>query len=324
MTEHSSRGTQFLSKKYTSWPAITDDINGGTLDAAFLLAPLAMVMAREGGAPVKIVHLGHRDGTTMVVRADSPYRSFADLRGTRVAVPHRYSNQRILIERLKDQYGFTDQDITIIDYAPPEMPAGLETGQFESYIVGEPFGAKAELDGFGRVLYYTKDIWPDFISCVLVVTERLIDSDPGLVAELVAGITASGLWLDQGDERLMAGVVPEEQAPADELARADLVVLPDGHDRAPRMQAALIAARENYFNQDPELLEFVLSQPPDRVKYTNLLLAEEEMEEIQGYAERLGFFSKRPVTPQDPFGFDDYCDPRFERQTGRELPLQEK
>jgi NitT/TauT family transport system substrate-binding protein len=42
------------------------------------------------------------------------------------------------------------------------------------YFVGEPFAAKAELDGSGRVLYYAKDIWPHFISCVLVVHEKLI------------------------------------------------------------------------------------------------------------------------------------------------------
>jgi len=55
-----------------------------------------MVLNRKG-VPVKIVHLGHRDGTTFMVRTDSPYQSFADLKGKRIAIPHRYSNQRILV-----------------------------------------------------------------------------------------------------------------------------------------------------------------------------------------------------------------------------------
>lgn len=301
---------------------MTEDIYAGKLDAAFILAPLAMVMARQDTKPVKIVHLGHRDGTAIVVPTESDYKNFGDLKGTRMAIPHQFANQRILIERLMDDYGFADDDITMIDYPPPEMPAGLREGSFEAYIVGEPFAAKAEVDGFGRVLAFTKDIWPDFISCVLIVTQDLIDTRPELVAELVQGITASGKWLDEGDETLLGGLVSEANAPVEgsrEAART--VVVPDDFGRSPRMQAALIAARREYFKQDPELLKFVLTRPVDRVKYTNLEVAREEFTEIQRYAERLGFFSFRPVTPEDPFGFDDYADASFAQSGLWDLPF---
>jgi len=322
VTEHSPDRTLFKSRRYTSWPSMTEDIYAGKLQAAFILAPLAMVMARQDTKPVKIVHLGHRDGTAIVVPADSDYRSFADLKGTRMAIPHQFANQRILIERLKDDFGFADDDITLIDYPPPEMPAGLREGSFEAYIVGEPFAAKAEVEGFGRVLYFTKDIWPGFISCVLIVTQELIDSDPALVAELVQGITASGKWLDEGDERLLGGLVTEEFAPpAGSREEARTVVVPDDFGRTPRLQAALIAARREYFKQDPELLKFVLTRPPDRVKYTQLELARDEFAEIQRYAERLGFFDFRPVTPEDPFGFDDYADGSFAQSGTWDLPF---
>ena len=39
----------------------------------------------------------------------------------------------------------------------------------------------------GRVLYYAKDIWPQFISCVLVAHEKLMANDPRIVRELVRG-----------------------------------------------------------------------------------------------------------------------------------------
>ena len=319
MTEYSEQGTVFTSKRYTSWPSMTEDIDAGNLSAAFILAPLAMQIARSGATPVKIVHLGHRDGTAIVVRTDSTYGSFADLRGTRMAIPHRYSNQRILIEKMMADHGFGPDDLKLIDYPPPEMPAALKTGAFESYIVGEPFAAKAEIDGFGRVLHHTKDIWPNFISCVLIVTQQLIDEQPELVQELVSGITASGKWLDEGDDRLLAGLVTD----ATPLAEGDRsVVVPEAFGRSPRMQAAMIASQRQYYNQDPALLKFVLTKPVDRVKYTNLNLARDEFEEIQRWADKLGFFDIRPVTEDDPFGFDDYCDDRFERSPLPEMPLQ--
>ncbi|HPF12849.1 MAG TPA: ABC transporter substrate-binding protein [Planctomycetota bacterium] len=326
VSEHSDSGTLFESKRYTNFPSMVEDLQAGNLHAGFVLAPLAMVLAREGTKPVKIVHLGHRDGTCIVVGKDSPYHTFADLRGKRVAIPHRYSNQRILIERMKEQAGFGDGDITLIDFPPPEMPAGLKAGQFEAYIVGEPHAARAELGDFGRILYYTKDVWPNFISCVLVVTQELIDTQPELVQELVSGITASGEWMDRGpSDRLMTGLYVPGEAHASltgsetPLAQR-LIDIPAGFGTSPRMQAAQIGGL--FYGQPPELLKYVLSKPPDRVKYTSLDLNREDFAEIQRYAERLGFFSKRPVTEADPFGFDDYCDGRFEKATHRSLPLR--
>jgi NitT/TauT family transport system substrate-binding protein len=300
----------FRSRRYTSFAAITEAIDAGTLKAAFLLAPLAMVMQRKG-TRVKIVHLGHRDGTTMIVPKDSAAKTFADLEGKRIAIPHRYSNQRILVERLREQFGMGPDAFELIDFPPPEMPAGLRTGQFDAFIVGEPAPAKSELDGFGRVLYFTKDIWPNFISCVLVVHEDLIADHRSLVAEMVKGIGSSGLWMETPGEDLARGIVAAETATPAERSDPGTIVLPQGFGRTHRVQAAAIAARKEYYNQDPELLRFVLTKPIDRVRYTNLIPARADFEEIQRYAERLGYFAFRPVTPQDPFGFDDYCDPSF-------------
>ena len=42
---------------------------------------------------------------------------------------------------------------------------------------GEPFMGQTELDGYGRVLWLTKDVWPNFISCVLAVHEDMIKND---------------------------------------------------------------------------------------------------------------------------------------------------
>jgi NitT/TauT family transport system substrate-binding protein len=301
----------FRSKKYTSFPTIVEDMQAGNLKATFMLAPLAMVLNRRG-TPVKIVHLGHRDGTTLMVRTDSGITDFAGLKGKRIAIPHRYSNQRILVEKMKERFGFGPNDLTLVDYPPPEMPAALKTGQIDAYIVGEPFPAKAEMDGFGKVLYFTKDIWPNFISCVLVVRDDLIASDRALVQELVNGIARSGKWIDSPGEDLTNGVVCESDAPPPGTPGRDLLtILRDGFGKTHRMQAAAIASRKDYYNQDPDLMKFVLSHPPDRVKYTNLIPAKQDFEEIQRYAEKLGYFSFRPVTPLDPYGFEDYCDPSF-------------
>jgi NitT/TauT family transport system substrate-binding protein len=71
------------------------------------------------------------------------------------------------------------------------------------------------------------------------------------------------------------------------------------------MAAAGFVARD-YYLQDPKLLEFVLSKPVDRVKYTNLTLQRGNFEEIMSLAVEGGVL-KGTAT------FDDYCDPSFVR-----------
>ncbi len=321
VTNHSETGTIIKSKKYNDFASIVTDIDAGQLDATFLLAPFAMRLARQGKTPVKIVHLGHRDGTAMVVLKDSPFQNFGDLRGKRVAIPHRYSNQKILVYKLMEQFGITKDEITLLDYPPPDMPNGLKTGSFEAFIVGEPHPSKTEVDGYGRVLYLTKDIWPNFISCVCVVTQKMIDTRPDLVQELVSGITASGEWIDTMDERLADGIVLEKDATEEQKQdEENWIVIPEGFGHTSRMQAAQIAASKKYYGQNPKYLQHALSNPPDRVRYTNLELAEDDFKEILKYAQKLGYFELRPVTEADPFNFLDFCDPRFER--GKHEPIR--
>jgi NitT/TauT family transport system substrate-binding protein len=311
VTSHSERGSIFSSKKYTEFTTIAEEVKRGTLQASFILAPLAMTLRRQG-LPVKIVHLGHRDGTTLVVRKDSDIQTFEALRGKTVAIPHMYSNQRILLARLMEQHRMAPGDLRMVVYPPPEMPSALQKGAVDAYIVGEPFAAKSEVEGYGRVLAFTKDVWPNFISCVLVVSEDLIRKNRPLVQELVDGIAASGKWLDAPGEDLTAGVHRAEEGVAEGPVDA---VLPPGWDSTHRSQAAAIAARKEYYNQKSDLIRFVLSKPPDRVRYTQLVPARADFEEIQRWAEKLGYFE--PSTPDDPFGFDDYCDPSFALSANR-------
>jgi NitT/TauT family transport system substrate-binding protein len=252
---------------------------------------------------------------TIIVGKDSSIRSFDDLRGKTIAIPHMYSNQRILLVREMEKHGMKPEDLKMVVYPPPEHPSALQNGAVDAYIVGEPIAAKAEIEGFGRVLAFTKDMWPDFISCVLAVSEDLIREDRPLVEELVRGISASGKWIDSPGEDLAAGVHREEEGLAES---PEVAVLPRGWDASHRSQAAAISARREYYNQRADLVRFVLSKPPDRVRYTNLIPARADFEEIQRYAEKLGYF--RPSTPDDPFGFDDYCDPSFALDAAQAAP----
>ncbi len=256
--------------KFSGWPELKEAFLSGHTRATFILAPMAIAL-REQGVPIKIVYLGHRDGTAMMVHKDSGIRRIEDLRGKTVAVPNRFSNQRLLIFRALNQAGMSIDDINLLEMPPPDMPAALYSKSVDAVTSGEPFMGQCELDGYGRVLYLTKDIWPNFISCVLAVHEDEIRDNPERIQTLVDGIANSGMWLE------------------------------DGMDK--RMAAAEFVSK-HYYNQDPRLLSFVLSKPPDRVTYNNLSLQRANFEEIEVLGRQAGILDGTS-------GFDDYVDASF-------------
>jgi NitT/TauT family transport system substrate-binding protein len=181
-TKSTTTSTRFVSQRFTDFATVVEALKARKLDATFLLAPLAMIL-REQGVPIKIVYLGHRDGSTVMVAKNSTATSLRDLRGNTFARPSKFSNQYLVITKLMDDQGMTPDEINFVDMAPPDMPSALAAGAIDAYFVGEPHAAKAEVSGTGRVLYHAKDIWPRFVSCVLVVREELIRDKPEVVAD---------------------------------------------------------------------------------------------------------------------------------------------
>lgn len=256
--------------RFNSWPELKEAFLSGHMEASFILAPMAMAL-REQGVPIKIVYLGHRDGTAMMVHKDSAIRRIEDLRGKKIAVPNRFSNQRLIVFRAFKQRGLSIDEVTLLEMPPPDMPAALSVRAVDAVISGEPFMAQSELDGYGRVLFLTKDIWPEFISCVLAVQEDVIRDRRDEVQHLVDGIAQSGKWLDERMDH--------------------------------RMQAAEFVGA-HYYHQSPDLLRFVLSKPPDRIKYTNLRVLREDFEEIEALGVESGIL-------QGTARFEDYADASF-------------
>lgn len=244
---------RFMSQRFTDFPSMAEAFKAGRLQAAFFIAPMAMKL-REQGVNARIVYLGHRDGSTVIVRKDSRVKDLRDLRGKKFGIPSRYSNQYLVIRKIMKDQGVNPEEMEFVEIPPPEMPSALASNAIKAYFIGEPHAAKAELSGIGRVLYHAKDIWPKFISCVLIVSDDLIKNDPDLVRELVAGIAESGEWAETH-----------------------------------RVEAAKLAAP--YYRQDEKLLEYVLTTPGDRVSYRQLTPEDEDMKAIHDMALEAGLLS---------------------------------
>jgi NitT/TauT family transport system substrate-binding protein len=275
ITQHSDKGSVFETQKFTDFPSMKEALIARKIDATFMNMPLAMKLVADG-TPVKIVYLGHRDGSAIMVRTDSDIHDFEGLRGKIVAIPGRFSNQNILMLKKMRELGMKEGDITLKELPPPEHPSALASKAIDAYIIGEPHAAKAEMEGYGRVLYQCGDLWPNFISCGLVVRQEVIDKNRPMVEELVRGIALSGKWLDSD--------------------------LNTGAQH--RKDAAAVASTAMFYNQKRELLEFVLTKDTKRVKYTDLKPPKDRFDEMMGLFADFNLIPKR-------MQFEEYADTSF-------------
>jgi ABC-type nitrate/sulfonate/bicarbonate transport system substrate-binding protein len=97
------------------------------------------------------------DRYVTVVRVDSTYRSWDELRGKTVATRFGTGAEGIL-RKYYDQEGLRWEDFKYVNLNVEDMIASLEIGQIEAFTAWEPTPAIAEANGIGRPLRAYGDI----------------------------------------------------------------------------------------------------------------------------------------------------------------------
>jgi NitT/TauT family transport system substrate-binding protein len=266
----SEHGEIFLPRLFQGFPEIKEALIANKVEAAFIVAPMAIALKAQG-VPVKIVYLGHRYGSAVVVGKNGPIKTFADMRGRTIAIPSRFSDERLLVYRAMKVWGIKPSEIKMVEMAPPDVSGALAAGAIDAFSMGEPFPSQAELGGYGRVLFQAREYWPDYMSCVLVVQQDLIDRRPEVVQTLVDGIARSGLWLDMG--------TPHREAAADFVGRF-------------------------YYHQKPAVLIWALTHPLDRVMYSPLAPYKPDFDLVRDLMMETGVLDRK-------IEFAEYTDTRF-------------
>ena len=270
ISKFSKAGQIFLPRMFQGFPEIKEALISNKMQAAFIVAPLAIALKAQG-VPIKIVYLGHRYGSAFVVQKDGPIKTFGDIRGHMVAIPSRFSDERLVVFRAMKAWGIKPSEIRMVEMAPPDVAGALAAKAIDAFSMGEPFPSQAEMGGFGRVLFHAREYWPDYMSCVLVVRQDMIDSRPDAVQVLVDGVARSGLWLEKGKDY--------------------------------RNNAADFVGRF-YYNQKPALLQWALTKPLTRVMYSPLAPRKADFDLVRDLMIETGVLDRK-------IEFEEYTDTRF-------------
>ncbi len=246
------------------WNEVMKDLKDGRLSGTFILSPLAMKMIRDG-FPVRIVLNADRNGNGFVLSKKIKTIDTLNDMKTIIAVPHIYSQHNVLLHKVLKQHNISIDKVTIISMTPRDMMSSLRRGEIDGFMVGEPEGNKSVELGVGWMAAISPDIWRDHMDHVFIATDRFIKEQPEQLQELINALVRSGRYIEAN---------PHE--------------------------AAIMG--EDYTGSTASVFEKVLTTPPDRIDYSDMLPA---IDEIRAMSQELVAMGLWKESPEDLASFID-------------------
>lgn len=239
------------TRPFIDWKTLSVAFSRGDINAAFMLAPLAMDHFRKG-EDIRLVLLGHKNGSVLITNKNANITQISDLKGKDVLIPFHLSTHNLLLHKLLNDNNLEigiGKDVEVQTVPPSKMPTYMEIdeqGNIGGFLVAEPFGSNVIKAGLGYEFELSKNIWPDHPCCVLVVKTELIRYFPNAIQELTNSLVKSGKFIKNNTK---------------EAAKVGVFFL----------------------NQDINVVEKILTSPADRITTDNLMPQIEDFEKIQSY-----------------------------------------
>lgn len=174
------RGLPLHSRRYLSWASLAGDLERGRLDAAFIMAPLALAMYQSGARLLYVLD-GHHDGSSLAVSRRAE-------RTRRMGLPDDRSTHRVLLSRLGQQRPAEYGDLPTLVVNPSSAISSMRQNAIGSFFCAEPWSAKCAQEGIGDTAIRSRDILPGHLCCILAVREDFAQRRDTVVTDYVRAI----------------------------------------------------------------------------------------------------------------------------------------
>ncbi|MGY1625285.1 ABC transporter substrate-binding protein [Geodermatophilus sp. SYSU D00965] len=182
------------------------------------------LLAAQQGLPVRIIagnDVGADDHAIMV-SADAPYQSPADLAGARIAVNNLQNIGTVAVNAVLEDAGVDVSTIQFVELPLPDMAPALDAGDVDAIWQVEPFQAAAKAAG-ARVLFplFSGPV-DDMPVAGWLTTEQYAQENPEAVEAFRGAMAASMDELAGNRERLVELVPTYTQVPAETVEQVAL------------------------------------------------------------------------------------------------------
>lgn len=227
----------------TSWATLRDRLVYGQVQAAHMLAPLAVGVTlglsqqpASLAAPFKLNVNGNLlvmasefaaalepDIAARLVDPLATAHDFAAAVGLHrrkpiIGVVHRHSSHALMLRYWLASAGIDpDRDVVLRVLPPSLMVEALALGETDGFIAGEPWGSAAIEAGLAEAIAVGERIWRRGVEKVLTFRTDWLEGNPDTVDALLRATTRAAAWCDDPANRDMLVTL---------LARSDLVDQP--------------------------------------------------------------------------------------------------
>ncbi len=148
---------------WSEFPAaapLLEALNAGAIETG-VAGDAPFTFATAAGAPIRVVQATRSDqgGLAVLVRPDSPARSFADLKGKRVGTGRGSIGHQLVLASL-EAAGLKPADIDLKFLLPADAKAALVSGSLDAWATWEPYTSQLEVAGQARILSDGRGITP--------------------------------------------------------------------------------------------------------------------------------------------------------------------
>lgn len=207
MGEFQPKHFELETKCMSSWNPVAKALEEGTVDAAFILTPLAMDLYHYG-VPIKLIQLAHKNGSICVRnKKGGDYKEEKEkfFKDKTFYIPHTMSIHHMLAHMFFSgaglKPGMVGKDAVDVKFevAPPvKMPEFIASNADTSgYMVAEPLGTKAIAAGNAEVQFLSSELWENHPCCVLAVRDELLQYSQDILFELTELLTIAGQYIEK-------------------------------------------------------------------------------------------------------------------------------
>ena len=148
-------------------------LSTGQLDAnsqtwSDTLGPLAK------GLPLKVVLVNDNSAGNDAVMVGEKIKSFADLRGHKVAL-EQYSISHFVLYTALARNGLTPKEVSVVNLSAGDAAAAFMSGRVDAAVVWNPWISQIEKSGKGRPLFTSKEM-PGLIPDLLVAQAQAVQT----------------------------------------------------------------------------------------------------------------------------------------------------
>ena len=182
--------------EFTSGLPLLEALNLDNLDFSADVADTVPVFAQAAGAQLSFVAQEAPSPTAqaIVVRADSPIRSLADLKGRKIGVAKGSGGHYLLLAAL-DKAGLPLKGVEVAYLTPADGRAAFEKGAIDAWVTWDPFFAAAQRQAGVRVLADGTGI-ASYQRYYLAST-KFAQARPDVLGVIYAALGKAGRWVKQ-------------------------------------------------------------------------------------------------------------------------------